>query len=133
MKSFINLLVTLSVLTFSSLSFSATEIRNSAAQVSVEQSVLLLDARTQSILSSLKKDLAKKKQSLRVVQFSTLVISEDTVFTYLSLEAVSKSGESISLGSIVGNVIIRSNGQINIDGIFFKPAETIPGGATVGN
>ncbi len=106
--------------------------------ISTELSTLLLDSRYQSVLAGLKKS-KKAGTELVLSQFQTLIIpgtadmdSSDKMYAYIAIDL--KKGQKIEqLGSIVGEYSINSKNKILFTAIFFKPAESGPGGGSVGN
>jgi hypothetical protein len=106
--------------------------------ISVELSTLLLDSRYQAVLAELKNS-KKAGTELVLSQFSTLIIPglsdqqpSDVMYAYLAV-AIQKGQKVEQLGSIVGEYKINSRNKISYSAIFFKPAESGPGGGSVGN
>jgi hypothetical protein len=47
--------------------------------------------------------------------------------------AADAQGKWTPAGSIAGHIVYGPTGEITSDGIYFKPADDVPGGASVGN
>lgn len=72
---------------------------------------------------------------LRIDSFDVVTIGDST-FAYIFLAtkfAADLNGSWTQAGSIVGNIQYGPMGEVLTDGVYFKPAEAGPGGASVGN
>lgn len=86
----------------------------------------------------LRKQLALAKQSgktLRATAYDVVVIGDATIVSFkLATKFSADFGETwTEAGSLIAHISYGPLGEIVIDGLYFKPAEDIPGGASVGN
>lgn len=127
MKSFIlGLIATCTVLGSSSFA---------SIKVPSEVSALLQEANYQQILNQKTQAARESGHTLHVTSFDILDISP-AKYIYVMLATSISADVTHNLtpaGAIVGSIHYGPLGEIGFDGIYFKPVEEGPGGASVGN
>jgi len=113
-------------------------VNNSAfasSELSAEVSGLLQEKSFHKELLEQKKVAASQGRTLRIVSLEVLDLGS-TKYVYANLAtkmSAELNGQLTPMGSIVGSISYGPMGEIGFDGIFYKPAEEGPGGASVGN
>lgn len=129
--------ISLSILVILSLLGTQAIAKNSAPSAAIpsEVSALMLNSKFQNLLNKKNREARNSGRTLHIVSFDVLDLGSAkyasvALATNLSTDIVP---ELVPAGSIIGSISYGPLGESGFNGIYFKPAEEGPGGASVGN
>lgn len=109
--------------------------RSAQAPLTVEVSALLMSPQYAHIVNGL---MVQARQSGRLVSLTGYQVTQLGQQRYVSVQVSTRIAASIGspwipTGEIIAQIAFGPMGEVGVDGVFFKPAATGPGGISVGN
>lgn len=103
-------------------------------QLPEEASAMLISPGFAKEMSALNKSAKQRGEALRLMGFTLSPIGEETYASFeISFRPVKSHGPWSPLGRLTSRVVYDQHSQITIEGLWYTPIGTPPGGATVGN
>lgn len=135
MKTIFSLVLIVGFVTGSLLISNVAAAADSTQSISIEASTLLLNQDFAKIVKQRGRVAAHSGQSLRIQSFSILDLGPSKyVYALLAEKSLADiDGKWTAAGTIVGSFQVGPQGELTLDGVYFKPQEEGPGGASVGN
>lgn len=135
MKVFISHLFIVGIFTSTLVMSNVASATDLSQNISIEASTLLLNQGFAKIVKQRVKIASQSGRTLRIQSFSTLDLGRSKYIYAMLAEKKSAEigGEWTAAGTIVGSLKNGPLDELTLDGVYFKPQEEGPGGASVGN
>ncbi len=103
-------------------------------QLPEEASAMLISPGFAKEMSALNRAAKQRGEALRLMEFTVSPLGQETYASFsISSRPLKSHGLWSPLGRLTSRVVYDQHSQITIEGLWYTPIGTPPGGATVGN
>jgi hypothetical protein len=103
-------------------------------QLPEEASAMLVSPDFAKQMSALNKSAKQRGHVLRLMGFTVYPIGAETYASFeISFRPINSHGQWSPFGHLTSRIVYDQHSQITLEGLWYTPIATPPGGATVGN